>query len=100
MNESEVLIKKIPRKIAVRPKALFLHEAMGISNERVDQIQKEVNSLWKDNMTFAEIIEVIVNKYDGVEMVYALVDLATSVSGHQKLAELLSKRRGKDEQGQ
>ena len=66
----------------------YLHEALGISEEKASEIFKAVDETYERNSKYSMVIRDLLSKYDGAEAVLAIFNLGVKVGARRVLEEL------------
>lgn len=66
----------------------YLHEALGISDEKANEIFKAVDEAYERNNRYSTVIRDLLSKYDGAEAVLAIFNLGVKVGVRRTLEKL------------
>jgi len=66
----------------------YLHQALGISEEKANEIFKAVDEAYERNSKYSMVIRDLLSKYDGAEAVLAIFNLGVKVGVRRTLEKL------------
>ena len=66
----------------------YLHEALGISEEKANEIFKAVDEAYERNNRYSMVVKDLLSKYDGAEAVLAIFNLGVKVGVRRTLEKL------------
>ena len=69
----------------------YLHRALGISDERANEIFKAVDEAYERNDRYSIVVKELLSKYDGAEAVLAIFDLGVKAGVRGALERMLEK---------
>ena len=67
----------------------YVNEALGISDEKMQEIFEAVDDAYRRNEKISEMLQELLTKYDGAEAVFAVLSLGVKL-GVRKTLERLS----------